>query len=647
MGAWRRRIPQLMAVIAAVLLLPNAALAEPAGVRFLDESAIAVSRKQGEASPFTLVLLNGTGQATSITLYLVAATRDDDAVFPVSPAPGPDGRLATSPRIEVGGRWRTEISLGSDAAAPSVYAAQLVALGSDGSVARRDLTLTIEPSLPVSPTPIPSPNSGLFLVEPLPSITLTTERSSLPWDDSSPANVVTIAADPELFDRLIPGALASEYGDLATVTVHADGRIVVVGAGPGVYKGILGRPKEGTEIAPAKFTDVTLNVRDGVAWPIVVLLTGLALAAFIEWAATDHLPKGALGVRLSELERRAKTAAANHKAQMTAAGAAWLGDDVQPFRIDGFDNEGRPAVLTAGIATAMGDFDDTPSGDKRAEKWGTRGSEFGALRSLVESFEKSIAQRQETQVTFPSMRENIPEGLRPRLDSSGLRLAIAVALSGRVPLSIDEWNGVKENIAAVHNAVLRGNKLVNFLAALDRLIPKDSPDQRTIDQLWVRLSVLDIGPLGELDQLEKDAIALRNKVVQAAFDTSDDVALGRARLQFFLFRGTAMAEAFEPTFSQMLSSIRLERVATEPQPPVAPILRTPEEIRSALRNWNWAFLAVVIASVVVVGLSTQYATKANFGSPNDYIILLAWGFVGTAALQLVKNFVAGAGFLRR
>jgi hypothetical protein len=642
----RPGIALLLVIAADGLLWPKAAFADPAGVRFLDESALQVSQEKGETQSLELVLLNGTGQATNISLYFVAAAREDGSSFPITPPPGGDKRLATSPEVEIGGQWTTGVTLGSIEAVPGTYSGQFVALASDGSVARRDIRLTIDEAQATAGSASPSPKVGDVLVEPLPAITLGTERTSWPWADGEPARAVTIASAAELFDRLIPGALVSESGELATVTVGANGEILVVAAGPGAYKGLLGRPKEGTETSPAKLTDVTLNVRDDLGWPIAVLMFGLALAAFIEWAATDFFPKGALRRRLSELEHRAKSTADEHGTEILALGPKWLGGDNLDFRIHGVDAQARKAVLSDAIEIGLRDFDDTPAADKRLEKWGSRGNEFAALRTLVESYEKAVSRRREIQSAFGEIRATVPVQLRDQLDDSGLRDAIRDALSGQTPISIDAWNAVTDRIAKVHEAATRAKQLASFLARLDDLIPIDSENQSAIDRLWMRLCNLDVGTFSELDQLEKDAVALRNKVAQALLEREAARAVDQPGLAYVMFGPTDVFADFVPTLRRLLDALRLEATTSEPASPVAPILPTPEEIKSSLRGWNLIFLAIVAISVVIVGLSTQYATKLNFGSPQDYLILLAWGFVGTGALQLVRNFVSGAGFLR-
>lgn len=624
----------------AALSISRASLAaEPAGATFLDSKPIVLNLTAGASDqPLDLAVVNGSAGSVTLTLSLVGVSLPDKvATFPVRPAPR-NGVIDTQRNVVVGGTWKPVVAVSLGEAKPGDYAAQFVVYASDGSVDRRDITLVVAaPSAdPVAPpTPSPSPLLSDGLGEPLPSIMLASERWTWPFNDTEFLSPATIKLDPSVFPKLVPGALVSEDGRLAPITIDAAGNLTASAPATGAFKGILGRLPEDKETAPAKLTDITLNVRDAWLWPLAFLVTGLAIALAVEWLSTDWLPRMNLNGRLAALRERAETLCNDRRGWLEAPEPPrWLGGNRTPLSIDGETGDGRPAVLTQAIRDATEDFTATPSAEKRSEKWGSRGSEFVKIVDTVSQYEVLLESQLRINQMFEAIEARLPDEGKPELlailGRSGMRLEVGDALAGNVIQSASAFNATKANLEVVERHVGRAKAVADLLAGMT---PRDGFGGEIVP-LWLRLVQLGSSKLSEIEQLEKDVQAF-------AKSYRAPVPEEQVEYSFRLFAEGSMSQ--DELLSALLGNATLLAPPTVPTlPDIDPLVKTPAQIRASLQTWTVLFSLIVIASVTVVAMTTQYFGKATFGTPGDYLGMLGWGFVGTAGAKLIGQLGTAA-----
>ena len=263
---------------------------EPHGATFIDDQPVTISgNADGSVELNDVAVVNASGGSIHLTLALVGAElakvvaelqlgREGDVPAPTR---APPNIGIASAEIAPGEIWRPKVTIHLGHPPAGSYGGKLVAVGTDGSVARRNIVI----SIPAEAIPVAFPLEGKVLREPLPdAISLDGVRWCGPLSGTATANV---QVDEALASRLTPMALVNDSGDRAVVTVEANGNVSLAGAQAGAYKGVLARGAEGEEKKPAKVAALTLNVRDGPVLPLILLVVGLAIAFALEWLSTD------------------------------------------------------------------------------------------------------------------------------------------------------------------------------------------------------------------------------------------------------------------------------------------------------------------------------------------------------------------------
>ena len=625
----------LVALICVLAVVGPTVLAlEAAGATFLGGKPIAISTTPGTATVLDVTVLNGSTSPATFTLNITNVNVPVGATtFPLVPPPR-DGVLATSDRVEPGKVWKPVVILtpASDAIT-GPYTAQLVVYSTDGSFDRQDITLTVTaPSASVS-TASPSRKSGRPS-EPLPGITLASERWTWPWNDTEPGPPATVQLDPDLFVKVIPGALISAEGEPATVTVDEKGVLTAQGNAAGSYKGSIGRPAQGDEKAPAKLTDVTLNIRDAWIWPFLFLLAGLLLAIGVEWLGTDFLPGIVLKGHLSEQRVRAEGARSRREEWLGDIRHPWANPERRTWRIEGESEDGRRPLLTQSILDAQEDFAATPSIEKRLEKWGRRGTETAKIDGLVTTYEwildaqKRINERDQALARLITAWD--PDLLED-YDRSGFKAEVRRTLDGGVILDGPQLDTVKVDVKAVEDLADLMKSIAESLTGL-----AVGPDEPVGQALWVRLARTGPSDVSGIADLQKDVadFAGSDRPVPPSLDVMMNLLAFGDDLRLGAFRAI-LGSTFEPPASEPLL------------PDMDPLVKTPQELRWALRTWNIVFAITVLVSITIVAMGTEYFAKDTFGTPGDYMRLLAWGFVGTAGVKLLGHLVGSASGLLR
>lgn len=292
--------------------------------------------------------------------------------------------------------------------------------------------------------------------------------------------------------------------------------------------------------------------------------------------------------------------------------ANWPGVNTAPPQIEG----SADALLTKGRAAAAKDFDDSAALDVRTSRWGIAGSEFLKLVAFLTAYRAAIGGREAIARDWQTFVGLVPDDLEGSVSTSGLRAEIAATLAGSLVTDETRLNAIKASVENVDKRMAQIVPLAEMLERMRMLAPDDDGFQAAIKALWLRLATLESGQLGEITQIQTDALALR-----------------LAKLKSLASRDEGRADLLEESASSV-PVITSSRDSLRGPPDVAPL--NPSGLRDVLRAWNWLFFAILLPVVVLVALSALYFGKPAFGTPADYASIFVWGFVGTTGGTLIK-----------
>lgn len=596
------------------------------GATFVDGSDLVVELTAGETFTVNLDVINGSTAAARFTLSVLDLQAPQAGAVPIAPAPAATGLIAVSPSTPGGGIWQQAVTLTSNGPV-GAYSGQFVVTGSDGSFDSRGLQLT------VVPVPAPFAVSQGFN-EPMPSITLSIERSSWIGNEAKPAPDVFFPVDPAIAPRVLPGSLINEIGERAEVSIGNNNYVTITAHGPGAYKGVLGRTNVGGTPDRVALADITLNVHDDWWAALILLVFALIAGAFLEWFATDAVPKASLRLRLAQLRDAAEKATAAHEAWIESF-RHWPGPAGSP-RVTGEGGNGRdpsgviteitPYLVDAG-RRAVKDFDALASLDARTRRWAADGTEYAKLVDAEAAFESLLRARQDVGLAWRAFVSEMAEAQahrdgRPTLDelaqASDTRRAVREALSAEIiafPAELERRRRLLEETLATVGTL---RDLGDSLRTIHYWMPNTSTRKMDLDTLWTQLAAMP-NPATDVELLRKAARELLELVIRErrkGRPADEDATAEIARL------------------GAIEIAVRRPVAAT---PAVTTFTETPRDAQR--RQWwiNAAFGALIGGIALVTGLATLYYGHETFGSTSDYLGVVLWGFGGVAAGGLLKN----------
>lgn len=619
-------IASMAALVLAGAVTAPAAAEVALGATFVDGSDLVVKLAAGETFSVTLDVINGSAAPATFTVSFLDLQGPTGGAVPITPAPSATGVLAVSPATAPADIWKQSVTLTSDGAL-GVYTGEFVVTGSDGSFDRRNLNLTVVPA------PAPFAVSQGFN-EPMPSITLSVERSSWIGNESKPAPDVFFPVDPAIAPRMLPGSLINENGERAELSIGNNNYVTITANGPGAYQGVLGRESVGAESGRVTLATITLNVRDDWWATLVLLILALVAGAALEWFATDAVPKASLRLRLSQLRDAAEKATAAHEAWIESF-RHWPGPAGSP-RITGEGGNGRDPsgviteitpYLTDAAGRAITDFNALGTLDARTKRWAADGAEYQKLVAGEEAFEALLRARQDLATNWRAFVTEMAEAQahrdgRPTLDElaqgSDTRRAVREALTAEIiafPAELERRRKLVEDAIATVGTL---RDLGDSLRTIHYWMPDTSTHKLALDTLWTNLAAMP-NPATDVEILRKAARELLEQVIKERRKlrtVDDDSSAEAARLGAIEIAG--------------------RRTPTE-VPAVASVVETPRDARR--RQWviNAAFGILILGVALVSGLATQYYGKPTFGSTSDYLGVVMWGFGGVAVGGLLKN----------
>jgi hypothetical protein len=274
-------------VIAPALAVASLACAAEAraAVVFVDRTPPVLTLERDAQA--RVVLLNAGPSRQRVSLRVVGGPNGEITIAPVKDESEPKrggepeagGRAFEDVEVERGDTRAFTITLKTPPAEPA--ARSLLAGSTDGTVARIALH---GGQLPALPADFPE----------------TLDMGVKKVDDAA---TIALVGLPGARTTSKVGRLYDAGRHEAKVTIEPPNVLTVAGPDPGTYSGqidVNGAAAGGT-------STLTLRVRDGLLWPLVWLLLGIAVGWVIEWWLTRLRPRALLDRRLGRLVARTRT----------------------------------------------------------------------------------------------------------------------------------------------------------------------------------------------------------------------------------------------------------------------------------------------------------------------------------------------------
>jgi hypothetical protein len=638
----QRRLPivaALTAMLLATVVSAPASADVPQGATFLDGSDLDLALATGATFTINLDVINGSDKAAAYTTSILNLQTPEAGDNPFTPTPDESGVLARTPADIPGGAvWHQSVTV--TAGATGLYSGELVVTGSDGTIDQRAFRLTVSPS--------PGTFAGATskgLAEPMPAITLSIERSSWIFAEANPAPDVFFPVDPQLAPRLLPGQLITATGERADLSIAGNGYVTITAHGPGAYKGVLARQNAGGAVDPMPLADITLNVRDDWWSALILLVIALVAGMWLEWFATDGVPKASLRVRLAQLRDAADKATTSHETWLETfrhwpgqAGSPRItGESGMGKDLDGVVTEISPYLVDAS-ARALRDFNALGSLESRNRRWAADGEEYGKLAANEQAFESLLVRRQDLALAWLAFVAEMTEVQKHRdgtppledlVQRSDTRRAVREALGADIIATSRELERSLRLVDEATATVGTLNDLAGSLWTIHALIPSASTHAEALDVLWAELAAMP-NPATDVEPLRKAAKALL------------DAVLAERRTPGVSRRAAAANE--EAIAGALAIAPRRSAAAATT---IAAIHETPRDARLSQLWTNILYGALIVTVALIVGLAAQYYGNDTFGSIGDYLGMLVWGFGGVAIGGLLKNLGSVAAVLGR
>jgi hypothetical protein len=585
-----------LTLTAGVAFTLAAATPASAAVQFVDEDSVAVPLKAGATQD--VEVLNGSARPRKLSLRVL-----DAPAGAIEPTPGDD---------PITGPGATRIfTLKVTDVAKGAADGTLLATSSDGTAAR----------LPVRIGPAPKPAPKLPK-----SLDLGTTRAGH-------TAMVAVPELPEVKDAESVGRLYSSRGDQALVTLESGRQLQATPDQPGTYTGdvdVNGPAAEGS-------ISLKLNAKDGLFFPVLVLLAGIGLGFVIEWWLTRWRPRSLLDRRLGRLldgvesrrkrvdgsmqrlfkdSRPAQTAEIPEECAWAVPQVASTdGDQMMRYHLSRAAKELETRLQKART-------------DPERALFGPDGDAYKALLADADTYAALIGDLREAghivHTDFKELRDKGPVALRNRFDYECRSWIIG---------DDDDLTARRESAKSLKAAA---EHFAEYRRRLDLAIDDAPAGSDVAKKLQASRRLLEATFRGDDDQVDWWDAALPKLEASLEGLTSPEApttpASAEPRLALNLAPGLLRSNAPSGPLP----------ATQDPEP--APPWDAPKGV---FRTGGFLGMEVLIGTinlfvVAVSGLSAVYLANSTFGSAADYVTLALWGSTATAGLALLRRLVPGA-----
>lgn len=382
---------------------------------------------------------------------------------------------------------------------------------------------------------------------------------------------------------------------------------------------------------------VTVEAKDGVLLPLIVLLGGIAVGFVVEWWLTRWRPQSLLDRRLGRL-----IYAADSRRKRLDATMAQLFKDSRPANLKIL--EGRawavPQIVTTDSGqvtryylTRAGKALETRLHNARTDPeralFGPDGDDFKALLADADTYAALVGDlREATSIVrsdFEDLRDQGPVALRSLFDFECRGWII----------------GDENDLAARHDAAAAlkaaAEKFAEYRRRLRRAVDGATADPELANKLRAHQRLLDATFRGDSDQIVwwDDALPKLEAGREALIAASPASAPGAAEQPGITLDRPPAALTARPKLGSL--------PGVAPAEPAPPWTATGGVLRTVAFGRAGALIGAINLLIVgAAGLSAGYLANATFGSAADYVTLALWGSTATAGLALLRRLVPGA-----
>lgn len=638
-------------------------------VQFLnDEPKVVELSDTSDEFTVTVVSSNPDPQATvQLTVVGKAADFLETSTEPTTAAPGAPVPL------------RVMVTPGAE---PSE--GQLVAIASDGSLARKDVTLS-------------SPQAGKTMASPPTSLTLRGEQWS-PFDRGSKVRSVRIQSD----SGPVTGQVTGPNG---SALVEVMGRRVSIPDGPraGEYTGKIDLlpDAEGGEVT------LTVQVRHLFIYPLGLLLVSLGVVGLLDRRYRVGRPRRQLEIRLTQIQEQARE---SHAAAVSRVRGLLpnLPADLLP-RVS-VDSAKSDLVLDAGRRDALLAWDAALE-DGEYEQWKPPdGKALAAYRSYLDSYVKLIENADRLARAIAEYLKSIPDASRTIVEASGVFNQALGALrqqdvhnetelseaAGRVEESFKaialahanyEWardllaraskddkpklKTLAQRVLQAHNIasleqlktelttastkqsgqaaarVKAGAALLEVNPEALRMLGRQPVSERSgatpvwlmevqdshSVRDWTEISERTVGPMRHADTF----------IVPATEELVEELLIEGAEPVGWEAVDSSDVELFLATDDSVLANVAAAPASLPPVPKAQPLpVGEPgsKELADQLRRYNVLYTVAASLLVLLSGMSVLYVGDFDFGATwGDYLKVILWGTAVGEGVELTRRFV--------
>lgn len=600
----------LVVILWFLLLFPSttARAQEAQDIQFLESREIAVSLPVGEASvSFEARVINSSMAPMDITLELARLSNEEFAALPLDVV---EGIPQTAEAVEPGQQHTFRVAFKRSTDLKGTYTGELVAVGSNGSIARLPIKLVVvgaqEPApvmldAGVDPTYLEELNRQAFNFVPSPLAS---------WGVSSVEQVQIDSSQSFDDSQSIVGQIASDYGPVGVA--RYDGKQIVIEdlRRAGKYSGKVDwlPAEDGGEMK------LNVLVRDFPLYALLALFGGLMLANWLEYMIKVERPQRRLKKKLDDLKSTALDIQNKFVKNLPKDWPAGWGC----FRIHTSSAQSRNSpgqepqslsLLDSEAITIQKKFREA-EGDEERKKWAPDGTEISRLEGYIEKLTGTYKQAIAIHESYQILKREIPD-----IDKLPLGQRVSTAMTVKeVFEEKNEFTDAQDKLTEAGRFVEKFFVLYFWLKDLEGVAGGE--DKQTVQNWQQTLKTAAVANIGVLDGIAEKAEELTSTIKAGYGPQSQPVSLFKKDI-FGLY----------PQLPLLSRPYDAQDIPDE----------KPEETLSKLNDLEWRYRLVSGLVVLGTGFYTVYLSNPTFGSLYDYLNIFLWGTAVTTGFQIARS----------
>jgi hypothetical protein len=573
----------------------------PGRLQFLESREVTLRLPTGQEQVLLRVnVINGSPAPLDITLELARFANEEHVDIP---AEAVIGLPQTASQVEAGQLHMFDAGFKQAAGLTGNYTGELVAVGSDGSVARLPIKLEVQ-SIAAPAQTSPAQGADPIFLEELNRQALNWLPSPLAFFGLSSILPVQLETSRAFASpRRLVGQVAGEDGIVGLVW-QEETRLAVWGLQrAGRYSGKVDLQPG----VPGGEMKLNVLVRDFPLYALIALAAGLGIAYWLENKVKIERPQLRLKKKLDELNAEALS---KQNSFANNPPTHWP-EEWGVFQIYAAPKDwGEPPSLLACEARKIQQKFRDAEGDAERKKWAADGEEVFRVEGYLYALVTMYTRAGELHDYYRRLKTKIKN-----FDSLPVaEQARSAACADEVFKDKDEFEKAQAGLQKAEEFIEKFYRLYFWLLNLEEIAQGD--DLSTVINWRENLESKTAANQAYLEVLEK-------KVQELA----TEIEVGYAKRSQPIVPGTVEFPSLKPP-------IEIRTLARAPR---ELITETPEETVKRLSDLEWRYRLVSGLVVLGTGFYTLYLANATFGSPYDYLYSLLWGTAIGAGFQIARS----------